>query len=101
MVTEFITITELSNLTGKSRPTIYKYLSAYQRGEKSDIPYAFIQLFELIETTKGKKTDIAKFCSDQFTSPSPLRPLWDFIQAHAEKIDVNRAIEVLTKEFAL
>ena len=41
-------ITELSNLTGKTRPTIYKYLKAYEEDKYDDLPYSFIQLFDLM-----------------------------------------------------
>ena len=42
-------ITELSNLTGKTRPTLYKYMKAYIDGSFDDLPYSFIQLFNLMD----------------------------------------------------
>ncbi len=101
MVTNYITITELSNLTGKSRPTLYKYISAFEAGETSDIPYAFVKLFELVEESKGKKSEIGKFCSAQFGNQGKAKPLIEFIQSHEDKIDPEKAIELLKKEFSL
>ena len=31
-ITDIVTITELSKLLGKSRPTVYKYVSDYEAG---------------------------------------------------------------------
>ena len=101
MVTDYITITELSTLTGKSRPTLYKYISAFAAEEVSDVPYAFVKLFELIESTKGKKSEIQKYCFQQFGVLSNVKPLVEFIQEHQAKIDAEKAIALLKKEFKL
>jgi hypothetical protein len=60
-ITDFISITELSRLTKKSRPTIYKYLNDFNSGNYDDIPYSIINLFKMAETST--KAEIIAYCN--------------------------------------
>ena len=66
-ITDMISITELSRITGKSRPTIYKYISDYQAGE--DVPEPFKKLFDGI-TNRMSKHDIYEYCEYYFCEGS-------------------------------
>ena len=44
-IVEVITISELSRLTKKSRPTLYKYINDYENQVYDNIPFNFIKLF--------------------------------------------------------
>lgn len=59
-ITDIISITELSRLTGKSRPTIYKYINDYNSGNYDDIPFSIIELFKM--SASCSKSDIISYC---------------------------------------
>ncbi|MBQ8717530.1 MAG: hypothetical protein IJY43_06790 [Clostridia bacterium] len=59
-ITDIISITELSRLTGKSRPTIYKYINDYNIGNLDDIPFSMIKLFKM--SAFASKADIIAYC---------------------------------------
>ena len=61
-----LTITELSNLTGKTRPTIYRYQNAFLCNNLDHVPYSFIKLFELMIKDDVKKSEVIEFCHNQF-----------------------------------
>ena len=66
VITDFISITELSRLTKKSRPTIYKYLNDFNAGNYDDIPYSVIKLFNMAET--ASKAEIIAYCNSTYGS---------------------------------
>lgn len=66
MIVDHFSITELSSLTNKSRPTIYKYISSYEAGDLNEVPYNFILLFNLITQKGVKKKEIVDFCEENF-----------------------------------
>lgn len=61
-------ITELSNLTNKTRPTLYKYIKAYEIDNFDDLPYSFIQLFNLMNKPGVKRKEIVEYCQNNFQS---------------------------------
>ena len=63
IITDFISITELSRLTKKSRPTIYKYLDDFHLGNYDDIPYSIITLFKMAKTST--KAEIIAIVGEQ------------------------------------
>lgn len=67
MILDYFSITELSTLTNKSRPTIYKYIFNYEKCDLNDIPYNFVRLFDLINKTKGNRKEVIKFCEVNFS----------------------------------
>lgn len=73
-VTDLISITELSRLTKKSRPTIYKYINDYNRGKLDEIPYSIIELFKM--SSNASKSEIKEYCykmygfdEDEYSDP--------------------------------
>ena len=71
LVTDLISITELSRLTGKSRPTIYKYINEYNAGNYDDIPFSFIKLFDMAKFSS--RADIEGYCYKTYGVPDSLK----------------------------
>lgn len=63
-ITDIISITELSRLTGKSRPTIYKYINDYNIRNYDDIPFSIIELFNI--SSFCSKSDIIAYCQKTY-----------------------------------
>ena len=59
-------ITELSSLTGKTRPTLYKYIKAYESECFDDVPFSFIKLFDLMNKPNVKRSEITEYCQNNF-----------------------------------
>ena len=94
-------ITELSNLTGKTRPTLYKYISAYVNNNLDSIPYSFIKLFELMNTPNVKKRDIVEFCNATFVNvdkDADINELIKLIKENKEKIDISKIKSFIMEE---
>lgn len=72
-ITDIVTITELSNLLGKSRPTVYKYVSDYEAGNYSALPHSVRALFDKIMSGETSKRGVFEYCDHWFTS----RPVSD------------------------
>lgn len=101
-ITDAISITELSRLLQKSRPTIYKYITDYQQGNESDVPYAVGELFRLIEDEDLSHDDIIAYCHNRFGSPDAellprAKQLIDFIKNNQHRIDFDRMEHYLRK----
>ncbi len=94
-ITDIITITELARISGKSRPTLYKYINDWQNEIYADIPYLFIQLFSKISSGEFKKADIIYYCNDVFamgkkTSPdTELEEIFELIKTNKNKINLS------------
>ena len=65
-ITDMISITELSRLTQKSRPTIYKYLNDFNLERYDDIPYSIINLFKMAKA--ATKAEIIAYCNATYGS---------------------------------
>ena len=70
-ITDMISITELSRLLKKTRPTVYKYVSDFEKGNLSAIPHSVRKLFSGIQSGKTPKKEIYEYCDhwyqDDFT----------------------------------
>ena len=100
LITDAISITELSRLTNKSRPTIYKWLTLYEKGDLSELPSAIVELFKLIED-KGSKKDIYLFCEEQFfnvNEEDSLKEIFDLLRSNKDKLDMKRIKEIIMEE---
>lgn len=95
-VTDNMTVTELSRLTGKSRPTVYKWITLYDTGKLDELPQKIVELFDLI-AKGGKKRDIYRFCDDMFVSDE-LSELFELVRANRDKLDINKIIKFITEE---
>lgn len=71
-ITDIVTITELSKLLGKSRPTVYKYVSDYEAGNYSAIPHSVRSLFDKIMSGEASRRGVLEYCDHWFgTQASP------------------------------
>ena len=65
-ITEIVSITELSRLLGKSRPTVYKYVSDFESGNSANLPHSVKKLFLKIQSGEAPKREIYQYCQDWF-----------------------------------
>ena len=85
-------ITELSNLTGKTRPSIYKYLNAYNDCKYDDLPYSFIQLFTLMEKEDVTRKEILEYCEKNFqvvNDDIKVNEIINLIKTNKDKLDLE------------
>ena len=104
LITDIISITELSRITGKSRPTLYKYINDYALGRLDEIPYSFIVLFKMISENNISKTDILDYCKKTYATKlcydEELTEIFSFIEKNRNKLDlskIKKTIEELLK----
>lgn len=103
---DFVSITELSRLTGRTRPTIYKYLKDYGIGNYDEIPYSFLMLIKLAEDGESTRADIVEYCEKHYSSGKKEKgereprvdKLVEFITKNADKLDFDRLTEMIEKE---
>ena len=69
-ITDIVTITELSKLLGKSRPTVYKYVSDYEAGNYSAIPHSVRSLFDKIMSGETSRRGVLEYCDHWFGGPT-------------------------------
>lgn len=100
-----VSITVLSRLTGKSRPTLYKYMDCFRRGAYDEIPYTFIRLFEEISSGRFSKEDVYAYCARYFANGASMvvadpevRELFELILANREKLDIEKIKTTIEKE---
>lgn len=96
-ITDLITITELSRLTNKSRPTLYKYITDYENDNHDNIPYSFIVLFDNIKNNKYGRKEVIDYCKNKFglSDDEELNDLIVFIKENKDKIDVKELKKIL------
>ena len=70
-ITDMITITDLSRLLGKSRPTVYKYISDFEQGDYSSLPHSVKKLFMDIQSGEIPKKGIYEYCEHWFAGETP------------------------------
>ena len=102
---DHVSITELSRLTGKSRPTLYKYMDCFKRGAYDEIPYTFIRLFEEISDGTFSKEDMIAYCARYFANGATMvvadpqvRYLFEMILANRAKLDIDKIKTAIEKE---
>ena len=100
-----VSITVLSRLTGKSRPTLYKYMDCFKRGAYDEIPYTFIRLFEEISSGRFSKEDVHAYCARYFANGASMvvadpevRELFELILTNREKLDIAKIKATIEKE---
>ena len=94
-------ITELSNLTGKTRPSIYKYLKAYQECKYDDLPYSFIQLFSLMEKEGTTRKEIIEYCEKNFKTVDEdikVNEIVNLIKNNKDKLDLDKLKKIVEEE---
>ena len=90
-ITDMITITELSRLLGKSRPTVYKYISDFEEGNFSALPHSVKKLFMEIQAGNIPKKGIYEYCEHWFAgeAPAPAK--------HKKSVTLKEIISLLKK----
>ena len=102
IINDFISITELSRLTKKSRPTIYKYLNDFNLGNYDDIPYSIINLFKMAETST--KAEIIAYCNATYgityadNCDEDVRELINLIISKQKELDVSKIKDFIMEE---
>ena len=94
-------ITELSNLTNKTRPTLYKYIKAYETDNFDDLPYSFIQLFNLMNKPGVKRKDVVDYCQSNFQSfdeDMKVNDIVTLIKENKSKINLERLKKMIEEE---
>lgn len=96
-----LTITELSNVTGKTRPTLYKYIASYEAGNLDDVPFTFIQLFNLMKKPNVTRKEIMSFCEQNFKTVDEdirINEIISLLKNNANKIDLDELKKSIEKE---
>ena len=101
MITETFSVTQLSRLTGKSRPTVYKYISDYESGNIAEVPKDFREVFRLI-SEGANRSDVYAYCEENFITAKfgngDLADIVGLITENKEKINLRQLKEYLVKE---
>lgn len=100
-ITDIISITELSRLTGKSRPTIYKYINDYNVGNYDDIPFSIIELFKM--SASCSKSDVILYCHKTYgqnthTYNEETQEVIDLIVKNNAKLDIVKIKTFILEE---
>ena len=98
-ITDMITITELSRLLGKSRPTVYKYISDFEEGNLAALPHSVKKLFTEIQSGNIPKKGIYEYCEHWFVGePTPqkkkdkpvtLKEIISLLKKNEKKLDLT------------
>ena len=109
-ITDFITITELSKLLGKSRPTVYKYISDYESGNHAAIPHSVKSLFDKIMSGETSKRGVFEYCDHWFASrtqtaqsvnsekPTTLREVINLLKANEKRLNLGKIKKYIEEE---
>lgn len=90
-------ITELSSLTGKSRPTLYKYITNYNEKKYDNLPYSFIKLFDLISNNDISNKEIIDYCNKTFVNidDEEFNDFIDFLRVNKQLIDFKQLKKIV------
>ena len=109
-ITDIVTITELSKLLGKSRPTVYKYVSDYEAGNYSALPRSVRSLFDKITSGETSKRGVFEYCDHWFSSrtmpektrktekPTTLKELIRLIKDNESRLDLSKIKDYVEEE---
>ena len=102
-ICDAITITELSRLLKKSRPTVYKYISDFESGDELSAPQAVCDLFHLITDSEISKAAIQRYCEKRFGEPDvnvseQCQEIIELLKRYEKRIDLNRIEKAIRKE---
>ena len=107
-ITDIVTITELSKLLGKSRPTVYKYVSDYEAGNYSALPHSVRSLFDKIISGETSKRGVFEYCDHWFTSrtvtnaatdkPTTLKEVIRLLKDNEGRLNLNKIKEYIEEE---
>lgn len=100
-IIDMFSITELSRLTGKSRPSLYKYIAAYERGDEDEVPALMRELFQMIKSNVAK-TKIIAYCEEYFAVSAKKEAtddeLFRFLKENRGRIDLESLKKYIEEE---
>lgn len=110
-ITDIITITELSRMLGKSRPTVYKYLADFESGNFGALPSSVKKLFCEIRDGKLPKREIAEYCEYWFDGeteapkkkkakekPLTLKDIFALLKRNEDRLDLAKLKNYIEEE---
>lgn len=109
-ITDMITITELSRLLGKSRPTVYKYISDFEEGNHAALPHSVKKLFLDIQSGDIPKKGIYEYCEHWFagesSAPAPakkdkpvtLKEIFTLLKKNERKLNLENLKQYIEEE---
>ena len=113
-ITDIISITELSRLLKKTRPTVYKYVSDFEAGRYENLPRSVKGLFQKIQAEEMSKKEILEYCEHWFAGEirSPFafftgngkkykstgEEIINLIQTNVKRLDLDKLKEWIEKE---
>ena len=99
-ITDLLSITELSRLTGKTRPTLYKYIGDYENNNYDNVPYSFKTLFDMITIENKSLNEVKDFCNKKFkgNEDDKASELVDLILKNKKKLDIDGMIKRIKEE---
>ena len=100
-ITDIVTITELSKLLGKSRPTVYKYVSDYEAGRYSALPHSVKSLFDKVVSGETSKRGVFEYCDHWFAGrptqekqsadkPTTLREVIRLLKDNEDRLNLEK-----------
>ena len=108
-ITEIVSITELSRLLGKSRPTVYKYVSDFEKGNYANVPHSVKKLFLKIQSGEAPKREIYEYCQDWFVGmeeradsftekKTTLKEVVRLLKENEKRLDLTRIKNFINEE---
>ena len=108
-ITDIVTITELSKLLGKSRPTVYKYIFDYEAGNYSALPHSVRSLFDKIISGETSRRGVFEYCDHWFDTPTTaskgakktsLKDVIKLLKDNERRLDLGRIITFIEEELS-
>lgn len=107
-ITDVISITELSRLLNKSRPTVYKYISDFENGSEGNVPHSVRRLFHQIQSGNIPKRGIYEYCDHWFASEGvsnvekakrpTLKEIIRLLKENERKLDLDKIKNFIDEE---
>ena len=105
-ITDAVSVTELSRLLQKSRPTVYKYILDYEESRFEEVPGAVKELFRRIDEEEIPLSAIRDYCHTRFGTPNTelslrCKACIDLITENQDRIDFDKLEHFLRKVIRL
>lgn len=88
-ITDVITISELSRMLDLTRPTLYKYITTFEKGDYSKLSFNLVELFNFIVDEAATKRDIYDYIDKKYVVEND-QMLFDKIKVLIGKDDKYR-----------
>jgi len=99
-IQEFFTITELSRLLNKSRPSVYKYLSDYGVGNFENIPPVIKELFDKVENEGYNKSNVYDYCYKYLImdEQKEIKEIYELLNENKDKLNLAKIKQYIMEE---